>query len=651
MDTPETDRTVDESTPATQAVGDVNTGVAETKSEPAAVSKQSKEKSKRKSKKRRAQSNRKRKAKKKPKKQETDSDSSDSSDDDSSDSTSDRKPKRRGKKRSSRRTDDEEVEDESDGSQGGADDQLASMRRQLSALQMQLMMTPGGRAAGGRSRGGRGLGRAGRHTIHNYKLQESAEDQEDEFDEYIFTVRRRFDWENKYKHTVVDIKSKLLRECLQEIMKDVRGISLVEDKPSIDPNMLFLYLEELRTYTKKTLKAKSKSEKKRRNRRKIKNQIAHCKVMLKYLDEDYKETKKTLYPMLEAGNITFDLLWALFKPDTIAYTPTYGSVENPRCFKVDYANKESSFMRGEWYCIEGRYLEYDGKSYGLGDFEVDVDAFKGARKITSLATYPLKYHQDPEAVRTQLIERGKRFVSMEGMNYRFHHGLAFVKKKKTVAKVNINGRIMIDPATFRRINPNYPISIIKPKETDNLILPRCDSDTDDDGCSCRSGDESDGGGGDEALGSREDQQRMGFKVVEDPDRPDHYVVVEVPIDEEAKDATSASASTPASTTSADASKSIDASKPTAEDKPTNDNKPAAAPLPPAFSEADYDALARRALNGRQIKNSVRTAQALAVNEGARMGMEHVRRVLDVAESFERDLKGGSGYDDAMRSYT
>lgn len=32
-------------------------------------------------------------------------------------------------------------------------------------------------------------------------------------------------------------------------------------------------------------------------------------------------------------------------------------------------------------------------------------------------------------------------------------------------------------------------------------------------------------------------------------------------------------------------------------------------------------------------------------------MEHIKRVLDVAESFERDLKGGSGYVDAMRSYT
>ena len=71
-----------------------------------------------------------------------------------------------------------------------------------------------------------------------------------------------------------------------------------------------------------------------------------------------------------------------------------------------------------------------------------------------------------------------------------------------------------------------------------------------------------------------------------------------------------------------------------------------------FSDADLDRLARRAnLNGRQIKNAVRSAQALAVNEKVPLGMAHVMQVLDVAEAFERDLKGGSGYMDAMRSYT
>jgi hypothetical protein len=69
-----------------------------------------------------------------------------------------------------------------------------------------------------------------------------------------------------------------------------------------------------------------------------------------------------------------------------------------------------------------------------------------------------------------------------------------------------------------------------------------------------------------------------------------------------------------------------------------------------FTEEDYNTLARHELNGRQIKNTVRTAQALAVNKGEPLAMSHIRQVLEVQISFERDLKGGSGYQDAMRSY-
>jgi hypothetical protein len=37
-------------------------------------------------------------------------------------------------------------------------------------------------------------------TIHNYKLTDTAEDEESsEYDQYLFNVRRTFDWEGKYR--------------------------------------------------------------------------------------------------------------------------------------------------------------------------------------------------------------------------------------------------------------------------------------------------------------------------------------------------------------------------------------------------------------------------------------------------------------------
>lgn len=177
---------------------------------------------------------------------------------------------------------------------------------------------------------------------HNYVLKATAEDPDlGEYDQYAFQVRRIFDWENKYINTVLDIKSKALKEALKDVMDEVKGVSFAEETPVIDPNMIFLYLEELRTHMKK-LKKRSKTEtkKEKKNRKKFSatTKAKHLKVLIKYLDKDYAETKKTLYPLLENNTITFDLLWALFKSNEIAYCPTYGNPDEPRAFKIEYAN-------------------------------------------------------------------------------------------------------------------------------------------------------------------------------------------------------------------------------------------------------------------------------------------------------------------------
>lgn len=81
---------------------------------------------------------------------------------------------------------------------------------------------------------------------------------------------------------------------------------------------------------------------------------------------------------------------------------------------------------------------------------------------------------------------------------------------------------------------------------------------------------------------------------------------------------------------------------------TSPAAPGALVLP--LTEKDCDYLASRQVNGRQIKNAVKMAQALAVNEGKPLGMQQIKKVLGVHESFTADWKGGDAYLDAMKTY-
>ncbi len=72
----------------------------------------------------------------------------------------------------------------------------------------------------------------------------------------------------------------------------------------------------------------------------------------------------------------------------------------------------------------------------------------------------------------------------------------------------------------------------------------------------------------------------------------------------------------------------------------------------AFFNTKLDHLAKRdALNGQQIKNTIRCTQALVVNERKSLTMYYLVKVLEAAKAFEQDLNGGTRYLDAMRSYT
>ena len=178
------------------------------------------------------------------------------------------------------------------------------------------------------------LDRVWSNLEHRFLLQRSREDTETgKFEHYAFNVRRKFDFDNKHIGTCLDIISKPLKAALLHVMGEVQSLSLEEESPSIDPNAVFLFLEELRAH-RKDLKRQSNHGKDREKALEAK----HLKVLVQYLDTDYDETKRSLCPLLQNNKITFDLLWALFKSNETVYAPTYNAQGEPRAFKLEYAN-------------------------------------------------------------------------------------------------------------------------------------------------------------------------------------------------------------------------------------------------------------------------------------------------------------------------
>ena len=92
--------------------------------------------------------------------------------------------------------------------------------------------------------------------------------------------------------------------------------------------------------------------------------------------------------------------------------------------------------------------------------DLEIDQYDGARRIQDLIVYPLEYALNPEQIRQEVIERGKKYARMIGNTYWETSGPAMRETMNDRYEVNrfkfsTHGRAMIDTASFRTYNPNW----------------------------------------------------------------------------------------------------------------------------------------------------------------------------------------------------
>jgi hypothetical protein len=148
------------------------------------------------------------------------------------------------------------------------------------------------------------------------------------------------------------------------------------------------------------------------------------------------------------------MLWALFRPNEPVFTTCYGT-HKPRCVKFDFGEEKITNSGFIYWKLECRYLDFDGKEYGNVSIELGIPKFRGAKRINLLEAFPLQHHPESLKVKADLIENGRKFMSLNGSHHRKYNGLAFFMDDGVPVEFNVDGRVMIDAKFFQKINPNY----------------------------------------------------------------------------------------------------------------------------------------------------------------------------------------------------
>ncbi|KAJ9656691.1 hypothetical protein H2198_004810 [Neophaeococcomyces mojaviensis] len=264
------------------------------------------------------------------------------------------------------------------------------------------------------------------------------------YEKFALCITRQYDSSNKHiQKTSLQINSPSLKQYLKEIIGDYPGQSFLTSNITVDfePHCLYHYRQEL---ADKLAKLPEDSE-----------GAQHLPILLKFINEHFEETIADTKNYAEQGLISYEHLWTLFRPGIKIFTRIRGQ---PRVYKLNsYAYNYGNCPH---LSLAVQFIDYDGEDFGVRNTSISIPKFSGAAPVTALNAFPLARHPSALQISRALITRGKKWESINaaGQSFMDYKGVA-VDTNCPPHRYNIESRVMIDTATFHRIEADEAFSV------------------------------------------------------------------------------------------------------------------------------------------------------------------------------------------------
>ncbi|GAA5849433.1 hypothetical protein JCM9279_000902 [Rhodotorula babjevae] len=361
----------------------------------------------------------------------------------------------------------------------------------------------------------------------------------------LFTVSHRSypkmpEWASFEDYVAVALESKLLVDSLRDVHALQGCEEVFEDKPSIDARDLYLARDEIRKHQStvrdeatrlaaaeaaddKPLssvdgavepsavptrtstpddqkdQAQPLIEPKIKTASALENEAHQLEVLLTFIDELFASTSAKLRRLLEPPStsttlssqttspsdwhpqISYALLWALFKPGSIAVGDHEESGEKVafRVLSCEYSvdRKESLFN------VRGQAVVWNGDAFVRHWVQESIGKFKGLRRLSSLSVAPL---DTSSALYAHLVSRGKQYVALTGAAHPAEggSGVRFLDYNdiliqvvgrgplREIFKSRAEGRDVVDVKGYRKMMPGQAsMEFFDPDDWDPVAGP------------------------------------------------------------------------------------------------------------------------------------------------------------------------------------
>ncbi|KAG6908079.1 hypothetical protein DXG01_006214 [Tephrocybe rancida] len=286
----------------------------------------------------------------------------------------------------------------------------------------------------------------------------------DDWKDCNFVIIRKFSRHENQEPTIkIVVKSEYLLKACKDVIQTWPGVSWNSDPLELEPEMFITFLPSFKKYRDDLAAKKEKGEADA-------HIIASVDLLVGAIQSDWRATLQKIERLKSHQEMTYDLLYAILVPRTLFVTKC-AITGRPRLFKL-MTSQRTALEGKSCYQLTCESVDLvdrisDGSVVvGKVQTQILIRQFKGTTKIQNLDAYPFDYHPNQAALRDTLMKRGKKWVGLVGVHHKQYRGIAATKfATGKLSKHNVNGRIMIDRATYRKVNPNAQVPVAAPTPT------------------------------------------------------------------------------------------------------------------------------------------------------------------------------------------
>ncbi|KAF5569175.1 TOB3 (member of AAA-ATPase family) [Fusarium phyllophilum] len=240
----------------------------------------------------------------------------------------------------------------------------------------------------------------------------------------------------------ITVQSPLLKKILGPVFKGYKGINTNLKKLEFHaPFREFFYRWDEFTQADPRNDSDETSE-----------ECSHFKLLADIIHAEIKPRIEQATDLLNNGVISFDYVWTLFEPDVEVYTKIEG---RDRLFKLVSGNYSKTPDGTVAYVLTVRFIDTGGDTFGYTEINLTILPFENVIAILELDVIPARLCPDFDQVRERLVQRGRLFESLQGINHKTYSGMyslsntaSGIPKQRHVT----NERIIIDCRTFLWFN-------------------------------------------------------------------------------------------------------------------------------------------------------------------------------------------------------